>query len=282
MSPVSLLYAVISLGGLGLLLGFGLAVASKKFAVTIDPKIEQVLDVLPGANCGGCGYPGCSGFAEAVVGGRVLVTDCKPGGPEIAEKIAGILGVEVGEVAPEVASVHCQGGLKEAKEKCRYEGLESCAAAELIARGSKGCHYGCLGLSDCVRGCPYEALIMGMNGLPVVLEEKCTACGLCVDACPRGIMQLIPKNARVYLGCVSQDRAKAVKGVCTVGCIGCKLCSTPKVTPSGAIKMDGNLPVIDYAVEDDLENAVHKCPTKSYVVRFPQPSSDTGDSSGSV
>jgi len=267
---VSLLYAVLSLGGLGLLLGVGLAVASKKFAVSVDPKIEAVLEILPGANCGGCGYPGCSGFAEAVVGGKVLVTDCKPGGPEMAHRIAEILGVEVGEVAPEVASVHCQGGQREAREKCRYEGLESCAAAELIARGSKGCLYGCLGLGDCVRACPYEALVMSDNELPVVLEEKCTACGLCVGACPRGIMQLIPKSARVYLGCVSQDRAKAVKNVCTVGCIGCKLCSTPKVTPSGAIKMEGNLPAIDYTVEDDLENAVEKCPTKSYVVRLPR------------
>ena len=266
--PVSFLYAILSMGGLGLILGLGLAVASKKFAVTIDPKIEQVLDVLPGANCGGCGYPGCSGFAEAVVGGKVLVTDCKPGGPEIAEKIAGILGVEVGDVAPEVASVHCRGGRAEAVEKCRYEGLESCAAAELIAHGSKGCQYGCLGLGDCVRAWPYEALVMGDNGLRVVLEEKCTACGLCVSACPRGIMQLIPKKVRVYLGCVSRERAKAVKSVCTVGCIGCKLCSTPKVTPSGAITMDGNLPVIDYTVEDDLENAVNKCPTKSFVVRL--------------
>ncbi|UCE20652.1 MAG: Fe-S cluster domain-containing protein [Gemmatimonadota bacterium] len=278
--PVSFLYAILSLGGLGLLLGLGLAVASKKFAVTIDPKIEQVLDVLPGANCGGCGYPGCSGFAEAVVGGKVLVTDCKPGGPEIAEKIAEILGVEVGDVAPEVASVHCQGGRAEAVEKCRYEGLESCAAAELIAHGSKGCQYGCLGLGDCVRGCPYEALAMSDNGLPVVLEEKCTACGLCVSACPRDIMQLIPKHAGVYLGCVSQDRAKAVKTVCTVGCIGCKLCSTPKVTPSGAITMDGNLPVIDYTVEDGLENAVTKCPTKSFVLRLRQAESDANRDRG--
>lgn len=277
---ISLVYAVLSMGGLGLLLGLGLAVASKKFAVTIDPKIEQVLDVLPGANCGGCGYPGCSGFAEAVVGGKVLVTDCKPGGPEIAEQIAGILGVEVGDVAPEVASVHCQGGRKEAKEKCLYEGLESCAAAWLIAQGSKSCNYGCLGLGDCVRECPYEALIMGDNGLPVVIEEKCTACGLCVSACPRGIIQLIPKTARVYLGCVSQDRAKAVKGICTIGCIGCKVCSTPKVTPSEAIQMEGNLPVIDYTIEDDLSAAVAKCPTKSFVERWPVTDVETPVDSG--
>ena len=265
---VSLLYAVLILGGLGFLLSAGLAVASKKFAVTIDPKIEQVLGVLPGANCGGCGYPGCSGFAEAVVGGKVLVTACKPGGPEVAGKIARILGVEAVDVEPQVASVHCQGGRKEALEKCLYEGLESCAAAELIAHGSKACPYGCLGLGDCVRACPYGALVMGESGLPFVLEDVCTACGLCVEACPRGIMQLIPRRARVYLGCVSQDRAKAVKSVCTVGCIGCKVCATPKVTPSGAITMDGNLPVINYAIEDDLSGAVAKCPTRSYVERW--------------
>ncbi|MFQ6091664.1 MAG: RnfABCDGE type electron transport complex subunit B [bacterium] len=268
--PVSLFYALLSLGGLGLLFGFGLAFASKRFAVSVDPKIEQVLDALPGTNCGACGCPGCSGFAEAVVGARVLITACRPGGPEVAQKIAEIMGVQVGEVVPEVASVQCQGGRREAKEKCRYEGLEDCGAAELIAGGSKACQYGCLGLGDCVRACPYEALVMGDDRLPVVLEEKCTACGLCVQACPRGIMQLIPKSAKVYLGCVSQDRGKAVKKICTVGCTGCTLCASPKVTPSGAIRMKGNLPVIDYTIEGDLDNAVKKCPTQSYVVRGPR------------
>jgi ferredoxin len=169
------------------------------------------------------------------------------------------------EYVPRVAAVCCRGGYKEARELFRYQGLEDCAAAQLAAGGAKACRYGCLGLGTCVRVCPFEALSMGDNGLPLVDEERCTACGLCVTACPRNIIELIPRSAQIYLACVSQDKGKAVKTVCSVGCIGCGLCAKPKITPSGAITMKGNLPVVDYRTGGtDLLVAAAKCPTHSY------------------
>ena len=259
--------SILGIGSLGLLFGAGLAYASKKFAVEVDPKIEQVLEELPGANCGGCGYPGCSGYAEAVVLSGADITLCAPGGDEVVEKIAGILGVEAVSAEPMVAVVQCQGDNEKAPKRFEYDGLLDCNAAELIMGGGKGCVYGCLGLGSCVNACPFDAMEMRDNGLPYVFEDKCTACGMCVAACPRGIMKIIPVSQKIFLGCVSLDKAKAVKQVCEVGCTGCTLCSKEKVTPSGSIQMEGNLPKIIDITADDLINAVEKCPTKSYVVR---------------
>ncbi|KPL19029.1 MAG: hypothetical protein AMJ92_04815 [candidate division Zixibacteria bacterium SM23_81] len=264
----STLLALIALGALGLLFSAGLAYASRKFAVEEDPRVIQILDVLAGANCGACGYPGCRAFAEAVVEGKAPISACTPGGTESTSKIAKIMEMEAeeGEYVPQVAVVRCRGGFKEARTLFQYYGLQDCAAAQLAAGGSKACAYGCLGLGSCVRVCPFEALTMGDNGLPLVDDKRCTGCGLCVSACPRGIIQLIPRSAQVYLACVSQERGKKVKAVCSVGCIGCGLCSKPKVTPSGAITMADSLPVIDYTKgAGELVVAVHKCPTNSFV-----------------
>lgn len=263
--------SVIALAGLGLLFGAGLAYASKKFAVYVDPKVEQIVDVLPGANCGACGKPGCAAYAEAVVAGETPPNMCSPGGADVAEEISKILGVAVEAAEPKVAVVQCQGGNEEAVEKFVYEGVQDCAAAELVSGGSKACSYGCLGLGSCVKACPFDAMYMSDNGLPVVIEDKCTACNVCVTTCPRGIMALIPRSQKVYLGCVSQDKAKAVKSVCKVGCFACKICTTPKVTPEGNIEMDGNLPVIKDIHSDDLYTAFERCPSNSYVIRIPRP-----------
>ena len=267
---IVILSSIIGLGALGLLFGAGLAFASKKFAVEVDPRIEEILEVLPGANCGACGYPGCSGYAEAIVksGEESSIDLCIPGGAEVTEEIARIMGMEsVGTNEAMVAVVQCQGDNEKAPRRFEYQGIKDCTAAHMIMQGDKGCIYGCLGYGTCVSACPFNALVMGDKGLPVVLEDKCTGCGMCVKACPRGIMKLIPVSQKVYLGCVSKDKAKAVKSVCSVGCIGCTLCSKPKVTPSGAIVMQGNLPEIVDPNADDLMNAVEKCPTHSYVVR---------------
>ena len=259
--------SILGIGGLGLLFGLCLAVASKKFAVEVDPKIEQLIEELPGANCGGCGYPGCSGYAEAVVKAGVDMTLCSPGGSAVVEKIATILGKQAVTKEAEVAVVQCQGDIEKAPKRFLYDGLKDCNAEQVIMRGDKACKYGCLGLGSCVRACPFEAMEMGDNGLPIVFEDKCTACGICVTTCPRGIMKLIPVSQKIYLGCVSLDKGKAVKQVCQVGCFGCSLCAKEKVTPTGAIEMDGNLPVIKNIHSEDLKTAVEKCPSNSYVVR---------------
>jgi len=267
---IVIISSIIGIGGLGLLFGAGLAFASKKFAVEVDPKIEEIIDILPGANCGACGYPGCSGYAEAIVksGANIKIDLCSPGGAEVSKNIARIMGVDAGEGHErKVAVVQCRGTNEKAPKRFLYQGIEDCTAAQLIMGGDKGCVYGCLGLGTCVRACPFEAMAMGDNGLPIVDEEKCTACGICVTVCPRGIMALIPVSQKIFLGCVSQDKAKAVKSVCSVGCIGCGLCSKEKVTPSGSIIMEGNLPKIINPIADDLPTAVEKCPTNSFVVR---------------
>ena len=263
-----LLFPIICLGGLGLLFGCGLAFASKMFAVRVDPKIEEIIEVLPGANCGACGYPGCFNYAEAIVTGKVDINQCVPGGQAVQQSIATIMGLAVGEISEaRVAVVQCGGGYAQAKTRFIYQGIQDCAAAELIHGGAKACEYGCLGLGSCVRACPFDAMYMGDDGLPHVIEDKCTGCGICVTVCPRNIMALIPRNQKVYLACVSRDRGKAVKNVCKVGCIGCTLCANPKVTPSGCIQMQDNLPVIVKCGADDLIVAAQKCPTKSFRVR---------------
>ncbi len=262
--------SILALGGLGLLFGAGLAYASKKFAVYVDPKVEQITQALPGANCGACGKPGCAAYAEAVVKGETPPHMCSPGGAEVTAIIADILGVKAEVSEPKVAVVQCQGDNENAVEKYAYQGVEDCSAAELIGGGSKACSYGCLGLGSCVKACPFDAMTMGDNGLPIVDEDKCTACNVCVTTCPRGIMALIPRKQKVFLGCVSQDKAKAVKSVCKVGCFACKICTTPKVTPDGHIEMDGNLPVIKNIESDDLYLAYEKCPSNCYVIRIPQ------------
>ena len=275
------LLAIITLGGLGLLFAAGLAWASKKFAVQEDPRLPRIMNVLAGANCGACGYPGCRSFAEAVIKGQAAISGCTPGGTESTSRIALIMGLETDgeEYVPRVATIRCRGGHQEARQLFAYQGLADCAAAQLAGGGAKACRYGCLGLGTCVRACPFDALSMGGNGLPEVDEERCTACGLCVSACPRNIIELIPRSAQVYLACVSQDKGKAVKSVCTVGCIGCGLCAKPKVTPSGAITMKENLPQVDYTKGGmDLLVAAAKCPTSSYVDKVPHRPKVTIDS----
>ena len=217
-------------------------------------------------NCGACGFVGCRGYAEAIVAGKADVTQCSVGGEDLARKIADLVGVEVGEMESYVAVVQCRGGKGKAIERAIYSGIEDCKAAHMISGGPKACVYGCLGLGSCVRACPYDAIYMGDEELPVVIEEKCVGCGNCVKACPRGIMKLVPRSQKIYLGCVSKDRAKDVKKVCSVGCIGCKLCANPKVTPSGAVEIIDNLPVFGPDWED-FETAVERCPNSCFVVR---------------
>lgn len=263
-----LISSILGIGGLGLLFGASLAYASRKFAVEVDPKIEEIIAHLPGANCGACGFPGCSGYADAVVKSGAKTNLCTPGGESVAEQVAKIMGMKPlagGERM--VAVVQCRGDNEKAPKRYNYAGITNCHAAQIIMGGDKACVYGCLGYGTCVEACPFNAMKMGDDGLPIVIEEKCTACGLCVSACPRGIMKLIPVAQKIFIGCVSLDKGRAVKEVCKVGCTGCTLCANPKTTPSGSIRMKGNLPEIINVTADDLEKAVEKCPTTSFVVR---------------
>jgi RnfABCDGE-type electron transport complex B subunit len=260
--------AFVVMGFLGLAFGIGLAYAARVFHVEVDPRVDKVEEVLPGANCGACGQPGCSGYAQAVVDGNAPLTACSPGGPEVAGKIATILGRDAGEFVPMVAVIQCVGGRDEAPVRAEYRGVTSCAATELVAGGDKQCIYGCLGYGDCVAVCSFDAIAMSDNRLPVVFEDVCTACGACVEACPRDLVKLIPKAQKVYLGCANRDKGKDVKAVCSVGCTACAMCSKPKVTPSGAVVMVDNKPAIP-ADWDDFEVAVGKCPQGAFVVRGP-------------
>ena len=259
--------SIMTLGSMGLGLGAILAIFSRFFSVKVDPRVESVEKALPGINCGVCGYAGCHAMAEVIVEGGAQPGKCAPGGPAVVKRVSAILGLVEEKVEPRVAVVRCRGGRGEAKERADYRGIEDCVVVELLGGGAKACIYGCLGFGSCVDVCPFGAMRMTEDRLPEVIEEKCTGCGKCVDECPRNIITLIPRGQRVYLGCVTRDKGKAVKEACTTGCIGCGLCARPKITPSGKVVMKDNLPAFppDW---DDFQKAAEKCPAECFVVRI--------------
>jgi len=254
-----LIYSTLSLGGMGLIFGAGLAYASQKFAVEIDPKAVAVREVLPGANCGGCGYPGCDGFANAVAKGEAKVNGCPVGGTETAEKIAEIMGLVVEDSTKMVAHVICNGTCDNAKEKYEYIGIQDCKAANIVNGGSKSCSFGCLGLGTCVDVCPFDAIFINDKGIAEVIDDKCTACGNCIEACPKNVITLVPYGQEVIVDCNSKDKGKKVKVSCDVGCISCKICE--KNCPFDAIHVVDNLAVIDYTKCKECMICVEKCPT---------------------
>lgn len=266
-----IIYAITALGLIGLFFGLFLAIAARVFAVETDPRVEAVKEILPGANCGACGYAGCSKFAEAVINGEVDPGGCIPGGEEVVNEIASVLGIEVSSTAPPVATVFCIGDIYRAADRFIYDGVEDCTVADQMYGGFKACTYGCLGLGNCARACPFDAIRMGTHGLPVVDIEKCTGCGLCVKECPRNLIQMLPPGNEGHLAlCSSQDRGKAVSKVCEVGCIACKACV--KACPQEAIEMDGKLAVIDLGKCNDCGDCVEKCPPGTIHPRSALPS----------
>jgi electron transport complex protein RnfB len=265
-----ILWGVGSMLVLGLLFGAGLMLAARLLAGQENPLVEEVYKRLPGINCGACGYKGCRQYAEAVAGGET-VNKCVPGGVDCAAALAELMGVEFVETVKLRAVVHCQGGTGHcASDRFDYVGEQDCRAAHITAGGPKDCLYGCLGFGSCAEVCPVDAITMGEDRLPHIDGDVCIACGLCVKTCPRSLISLLPASYKVYLGCSSHDRAKAVKDVCDVGCIACQLCV--KKDPNQAIQMENDLPVLDYEkAAGDFRVAAEVCPTGSYVVEGPLP-----------
>jgi electron transport complex protein RnfB len=253
------IYPMLVMGSLAVVFAIGLGIAGKVFYVYVDPKIKEVESALVGANCGGCGFAGCSDCAQAIVEGRAPVSACVVGGAVVCETVAKIMGVAFEEKEKEVAVIRCRGTLDKAKRRFEYMGIEDCRAAELVAGGNKGCSYGCLGLGTCVKNCPFGALSMGEDGLPKVDEEKCTACGTCARVCPRGIPKVVPISQRVYTICNSHDMGKVVKSICKVGCIACGICK--KVCPEDAITIENFLSVVDKEKCTLCGKCIEKCPT---------------------
>ena len=256
-----MLYALLVLGALGLGASLGLGIASKKLAVKTDPRIEKLAEFLPGANCGGCGYAGCGGFAEAVINDGIAVTKCPVCDVSTIENICKEFGFEAGARVKMVARILCAGGDNRVGRGFGYKGVTDCKAAALICGGDKNCPYGCLGYDTCIKACPFDAISSGPSGIPVIDDSKCTGCGSCVEACPKNIIRLVPESKKIHVLCSSRDRGKAVRSVCPVGCVGCGLCA--QVCPFEAIEIVNNLAVIDYSKCKQCGLCVTKCPQKS-------------------
>ncbi|MDD5018256.1 MAG: 4Fe-4S binding protein [Eubacteriales bacterium] len=239
-----ILWPVAALGGLGLVLGLGLAIASKFLSVEIDPKIETIRALLPGANCGGCGYPGCDGFAAALAEGRANVAQCSALPHDNLVQIAGLLGMDAKSGEKMVARVLCQGDSENCRSKYKYSGISDCRAAAAIAGGPSSCPFGCVGLLACAKACPFGAIYLSDKGIAAIDEDKCTGCGKCAAACPKNGIVIMPKKNNVYISCRTTYKGKSVTSICKAGCIGCSLCA--KKCPQGAITMQDNLPIIDY------------------------------------
>ena len=232
---MTIIYAVLLLGGLGLIFGAVLSFASKKFHVETDERVEQVRSCLAGANCGACGYPGCDGYAQAVVDGTAPINACAPAGAKGAQEIGKIMGLEAEASEKMVARVLCQGANGIAKDRYIYDGFKSCATAAAMAGGPKDCRFACVGLGDCQVKCAFDAITIE-NGLVVINPDKCTGCGACVKACPRSVIKLMPLSQQVIVRCRNTDAAKIAKAACDNACIGCGRCK--KTCPNEAIVVE--------------------------------------------
>lgn len=262
---MELIYPALTLGIMGGLFGIALQFASNMFHVDVDPRITEVESVLPGANCGACGHPGCAGMATAIVNGEAPVNGCPVGGQEVADKVAEIMGVSAGSVEKNVACVLCQGDCDKAKSKFDFLAIEDCRARNLYYEGNKECSHGCLGGGTCVTVCEFDAIHI-VNGVAVVDKEKCTACKKCIEICPKHIIDLIPYSAKTVVKCNSTDAGKVVRNACEIGCIGCQMCV--KNCPEQTINFENKLAKIDYSGCVQCGVCVEKCPTGAIFAEY--------------
>ncbi len=269
----TIIWAIVCLSSIGIVAAVVLYFVAQKFKVIEDPRIDQIADLLPSANCGGCGFAGCRNLAEVCVKqGNTDNIFCPVGGNEILQSIAVVLGVEAESKEPKVAVVRCAGSKTAAIAKTSYDGISNCQFAHNLFSGESGCPHGCLGLGDCVFSCKFDAIKIDTNtGLPVVVDEKCTACGACTKACPRKIIELrnkAPKDRKIFVSCVNQEKGAAAKKNCEVACIGCGKCQ--KICPHDAITINNNLAFIDSKKCKLCRKCVSECPTNAILeMNFP-------------
>ncbi|HEX9885730.1 MAG TPA: RnfABCDGE type electron transport complex subunit B [Longimicrobiales bacterium] len=269
----SVLLSVAILGGVGLTFGALIALTNARMKVWEDPRVDGVTDLLPGANCGACGFAGCRAFAEAVIAGRTPPATCTVMGDDERADVADYLGVEAGEASRRVARLLCAGSSAVAPWKADYHGVRSCGAAVAVSGGGKGCSWGCVGLGDCAVACDFEAITMSPLGLPVVDPGLCTACGDCVEACPLDLFTILPQDAHLVVQCKNLLEGDDATAVCEVACNACSRCVQDAA--EGLIHMENGLAVVDYDLIA-LENpkAVERCPTGAIVwlegQQFPQ------------
>jgi Na+-translocating ferredoxin:NAD+ oxidoreductase RNF subunit RnfB len=264
MDMLKILYSFLSIAGLGIILGVGLAFAARAFSVKKDERIEGVEKILPGLNCGACGYAGCPSYAEAIITSGAPLTSCTAGGAEVAKALAAFMGVEL-SVSNErkVAQVHCTGGLETSVYKYDYRGIRDCNAAFSLYGGGKECPYGCLGLGSCIKVCPVDAISTTPDGLVRVDTRLCISCGKCIEICPTGVMRFVPESADYIVACRSRDKGAVTKKYCSVGCIGCKVCE--KKSPEGGFVVENFLATIDYMKTGERKSAADACPSHCIV-----------------
>ncbi|MDO5311702.1 MAG: RnfABCDGE type electron transport complex subunit B [Clostridia bacterium] len=255
-----ILIPILIVGGMGIIFGVLLGAASKIFAVKTDERVPKILEALPGANCGGCGFAGCSAYANALVSGGVKPNMCPVGGAAVAEKISEILGVEAEEKEKMVARVLCNGNPERAVQKYEYDGPRDCHSAARLGGGEKMCPHGCLGFGSCVAVCKFGAISVA-DGVAVVDVNKCVACGACALECPKKIIKILPAKSKYTITCKSVEKGKITRRDCKVGCIGCGICA--KNCPKGAIVVKDNVAVIDPMKCVNCGICASKCPQKA-------------------